>query len=403
MDPTTAAVRDMYDQFPYPAGPVVNRVTGDVELLLGYGSQRPSRRGRYHVLDAGCGRARGLLGAAVLQPEVQWLGVDISRVALDDARQEAGRLGLRNVAFAEVDLMTLDGLEVPDGGFDVIHSSGVLHHLADPGAGLARLREVLAPHGVLSLMVYGRHGREPLQRLAGALAALFPDGAPLPERIGVARAAASLARDGALAGTRFADTAEVDDVELVDRLLNVNETSYDVPTLLQLLSGVGLHLLRWTEPADWDPAAQLPDGPLRRRVLALPAAQQWAVLETLLQPPGLELVAAHADNPPRPPLTADALPDASLRLNPQVVVTTGVRHTPTDARTESLSVTLRRRPALPLPAGPLAATVLELSRTPGAHRGKALLRKLQGRGLAPDTAAAALLELLRQEILVPRP
>ena len=44
---------------------------------------------------------------------------------LADAGQKAAQMGLRNITFLEVDLMTLDGLDVPEGGFDVIISSGV--------------------------------------------------------------------------------------------------------------------------------------------------------------------------------------------------------------------------------------------------------------------------------------
>ena len=399
MDPTTSAVRAMYEQFPYPSGPVVNRVGSDAELVLSHGAKPRASSGPLQVLDAGCGRARGLLGAATLQPQVRWLGIDVAAAALADARREAAERGLVNVAFAEVDLMTLEGLEVPPGGFDVIHSSGVLHHLADPAVGLARLRDVLAPHGVINLMVYGRHGRESLQRLAAAVARLFPADTPLPSRLPLARQAAAVARDHVLAGSRFADTADVDDVELVDRLLNVNETSYDVPALLALLASVDLHLLRWTEPADWDPARQLPAGPLREHVLRRTPSEQWAFLEVLLRPAGLELLVAHADNPPRPPLTAAEVPGARLRFHPEVVVTTGVRHTPGEARTESLSVTLRKREPMPLAAGPAAAAVLHLGRQPGARPGKQVLRDLQGLGLGRDDAVAMVLELLRHEIL----
>ena len=399
MDEMTAAVRAMYEQYPYPAGQVVNRVGSDVELALSYGSLPRATAGPYRVLDAGCGRGLGLLGAATLQPQVTWLGIDISRASLEDARRQAGQRGLSNVAFAEVDLMTLEGLEVPAGGFDVIHSSGVLHHLADPCQGLARLAGVLAPHGVISLMVYGREGRGPLQRLAGAVAQLFPDAAPLRERIPVAREAAALARAYALAGTRFADSAEVDDVELVDRLLNVNETCYDVPLLFSLLQEAGLGFLRWTEPADWDPHQLLPDGPLRRRVLELDRTAQWHFLEVLFRYPGLELIAGHAGNEPRPALDPAGIAGLRFRLNPEVVVNTGVRHTPSDVRTETLSFVLRKRPPVSLTAGPIAAAVLHLSQQPGAKKGAQLLRDLQKAKLSEADAQAVVLELERHEII----
>src|SRR6185503_8987890 len=43
--------------------------------------------------------------------------------------------------------------------YDQIVCTGVLHRLADPGAGLAALREVLRPDGAMHLMVYAPHGR----------------------------------------------------------------------------------------------------------------------------------------------------------------------------------------------------------------------------------------------------
>ena len=133
MDPTTRAVRDQYDRFPYPDGQPVMRVCWDVRYLLAQGERARPKGRPPRVLDAGCGRGLGLTGAASSQPDVQFLGVDISSTALEHARGYATQLGLKNVAFATCDLMTLEGLEVPDGGFDVIYSSGVLHHLTTPG------------------------------------------------------------------------------------------------------------------------------------------------------------------------------------------------------------------------------------------------------------------------------
>ena len=372
---------------------------GDVELVLSYGSIRRKRSGPYQVLDAGCGRGLGLLGAATLQPKVRWLGVDISRTSLEDARAQAAKRGLTNVTFTEADLMTLEGVEIPDGGFDIIHSSGVLHHLQDPRQGLIRLKEVLAPHGMIVLMVYGLHGREPLQRLAGAINLLFPDDVPLNERVPIAREVAAVARDHALAGTDFANSADVNDVELVDRLLNVNETSYDVPSLLNLLTDVGLRFVRWSEPADWDPGQKLPDGPLRRRLTALDPALQWQFMETLFQPSGLELVAAHAANAPRPALQSDEIAEGRFRLHPEVVITTGVRHTPEAVRTENLSFVLRKRQPVPLASGPIASAVMHLSKRAGERKGKALLRDLQKLGQSADEAKAVILELERHEVI----
>lgn len=398
MDTTTRAVRDMYEQFPYPSGKPVNRVGTDVELLLSYGATAPGK-GRRHVLDAGCGRGLGILGAATLQPEVRFLGVDVNRVALRDSSEQAAQRGLKNASFAECDLMTLEGLETPAGGFDVIVSSGVLHHLQDPGEGLARLREHLAPHGMLSLMIYGKHGRDPLMRAAAAIDRLFPADTPVAERLPLARETATVAADHVLGGTRFADTAQVDDVELVDRLLNVNETSYDAAAVRSLLAGAGLRRLRWAEPADWDPERLLPDCALRRRLLELDAHVRETFIDLIWEPAGLELVVAHAENGPRLPLDTAGVPEADLAVNPEIVITTGVRSTPAGQRTETLGFVLRKRDEVTLPAGPIAAALLVLRDKPGPWRGKDLLRAFGARGVGEGDAVAVVLELLKHEVL----
>ncbi len=77
MDQITSDIRDMYEKFPYPSGKPTNRLGSDVDLILSYGALAPAPSGTRQVLDAGCGRALGLIGAATLQPEVQFTGIDI--------------------------------------------------------------------------------------------------------------------------------------------------------------------------------------------------------------------------------------------------------------------------------------------------------------------------------------
>jgi SAM-dependent methyltransferase len=49
--------------------------------------------------------------------------------------------------------------------FDLVISTGVLHHLADPEAGMASLAAVLRPEGVLAVMLYATYGRVGVQML----------------------------------------------------------------------------------------------------------------------------------------------------------------------------------------------------------------------------------------------
>ncbi len=389
----------MYEQFPYPSGTPANRVGSDAELALSYIAEKRSSNKPLQVLDAGCGRGLGILGAATLQPDVQFHGIDLNRVALEDATASAKQRRLKNITFQECDLMTLEGLNVPDGGFDIIHSSGVLHHLSDPQSGLIRLRDTLADHGVINIMVYALYGRQPLLDVATAISLLFGDETPLAQRIPAARATALLARDHALCATPFENTFEVNDVEFVDRVLNVNETTYDIPMMWDLLEAAGLRFIRWIEPSDWAIDQLLPAGELLQRVSALPQKDQFRFIELLCHRPGFEMIIAKAGAQPSSLPLAEELENCRFRLHPEVVIGTEMRHSPAGLRTEALTFKLRLREPVPVPNGPFATLIMYLKDKPGILKGKALLRQLNKAGVSDADSKAVLLELCRQEVI----
>ena len=93
------------------------------------------------ILDAGCGTGRNLVELARLG-EAE--GVDASAEAVDFCR----RRGLPWVQQA-----ALESLPYSEGRFDLISSTDVIEHLADPVPALAELRRVAAPGATLLLTV----------------------------------------------------------------------------------------------------------------------------------------------------------------------------------------------------------------------------------------------------------
>ena len=89
-------------------------------------------------------------------PDARILAVDLSRASLAYALRKSRALGLDNIEYAEADLLRLAAL---DCRFDIIKSSGVLHHLADPFAGWGALLSLLKPGGVMMLGLYSAKGR----------------------------------------------------------------------------------------------------------------------------------------------------------------------------------------------------------------------------------------------------
>jgi tetratricopeptide (TPR) repeat protein/SAM-dependent methyltransferase len=108
------------------------------------------------ILIAGCGSGRHAATTAQMQPLGRVLAVDISRASLAHAIRRCNELGLRNLRFAQADILELGRIEER---FDLIECSGVLHHMADPLAGWRVLLSLLRPGGFMKLGLYSELGR----------------------------------------------------------------------------------------------------------------------------------------------------------------------------------------------------------------------------------------------------
>ncbi|MBP2705095.1 methyltransferase domain-containing protein [Microbispora sp. RL4-1S] len=99
------------------------------------------------ILDVGCGPGTITAGLAELVPQGEVVGVDSEPGVVDQARGEAERRGLRNVAFATADVHALD---YPDASFCVVHAHQVLQHVGDPVGALREMRRVTKPGGIVA-------------------------------------------------------------------------------------------------------------------------------------------------------------------------------------------------------------------------------------------------------------
>ncbi len=93
------------------------------------------------VLELGCGINSLAFGLAAKDVEV--VGVDISPVAVEQARARAAELGLTAATFV---VMNAEVLEFADDSFDGVVGTAVLHHL-DVAAACSEMSRVLRPAG----------------------------------------------------------------------------------------------------------------------------------------------------------------------------------------------------------------------------------------------------------------
>jgi SAM-dependent methyltransferase len=112
----------------------------------------PSIGARDRVLDVGCGPGSITVGLAQVAGHVT--GVDVDDAEFADARAYAAVHGIDNVEFVEGSIYELD---VPDASVDVCTLCSMMETLDDPLAGLAEVRRVLKPGGLIgaSSIEYG--------------------------------------------------------------------------------------------------------------------------------------------------------------------------------------------------------------------------------------------------------
>ena len=125
----------------------------------------PSIGSEDRVIDVGCGAGSITIGLAKVAGHVT--GIDLDDAEFTDARVYAAEHGISNVEFREGSIY---GLDQPDTSVDVCTLCSMMETLDDPLAGLAEVRRVLKPGGLIgaSSIEYGGlilHGPgEPLLR-----------------------------------------------------------------------------------------------------------------------------------------------------------------------------------------------------------------------------------------------
>jgi SAM-dependent methyltransferase/tetratricopeptide (TPR) repeat protein len=245
-DAVSAAVRRQYELNPYPRWsrpptPERRPMASVIAALPGVTDAGEVRR----LLIAGCGTGYEAIDLARIDPTLEITALDLSRPSLAYGARMAAELGVSSIDFRQGDILDLDRL---GGGFDVAVSTGVLHHMDDPAAGLAAVVRALRPGGVVRLGLYSERARAAVR---AAQAGIRTRGlAADPDGIRAFRQIVMASPDGSpLAPLRTSD----DFYSLSgcrDLCFHVQERAYDPSGLADLLDGAGLTLVGFDAPAD---------------------------------------------------------------------------------------------------------------------------------------------------------
>jgi SAM-dependent methyltransferase len=178
-----AEVRSQYEALPYPPRKpseerqrLLRTWLEDLAMInhYCYAGKQDFRNGfRVLVAGGGTGDATIFLAEQLKSTDAQIVHLDFSRASLEIARERAAIRKLTNISWIHDSLLNLPSLDL--GKFDYINCSGVLHHLADPDAGLQALRAVLKEDGALGVMVYATYGRTGVYQMQSLLRLMQQD------------------------------------------------------------------------------------------------------------------------------------------------------------------------------------------------------------------------------------
>ncbi|MPZ11633.1 MAG: methyltransferase [Kiloniellaceae bacterium] len=284
-------VRDQYEAYPYPprdpADEARRLIVGSPSSLLEInhylfaGRRNFAQPFRALVAGGGTGDATIMLAQQLADAggagEVVYLDLSATSRGIAEARAEVR--GLTNIRFVSGSLLELEKLGL--GSFDYIDCCGVLHHLAEPEAGLAMLTDALAEDGGMGLMVYGSYGRSGVYLLQAVLRALIGE-RPLAEKVSFTRRLlTNLPPTNLFARNPVLRDHTGSDAELVDLLLHSQDRAYTVEEIAALLRGAGLNLISFIEPLRYEPATYLKDPVLLRQLGGVTPEDRAALAEKL--------------------------------------------------------------------------------------------------------------------------
>ena len=283
-DTVTEAVRKQYEAYSYPPpiedaekflkqwGPLTCDPKFAGIQLWPEGRPRQDLR----ILCAGCGSSQAPL-IALNNPDCAVIGIDLSETSLAHSNRLRDRHGLANLELRRMSLLDVGQLS---SAFDLILCTGVLHHLPNPDAGLKALADVLEPSGSMGIMLYGKAARTGVYLVQDILRRL--GAGPDAEGLGMA---SELLKFVPSHHYLFEPTGKLpndlaQDAGIVDMLLHPQDRAYSVPEIMEFVAAAGLIFFGWNDNAHYC-ADRFLSGEMLERVLALPAAEQWAVVENL--------------------------------------------------------------------------------------------------------------------------
>lgn len=225
------------------------------------------------ILVAGCGTNQAAV-LAYTNPQAHVVAIDVSEASLSHHRYLVDKYGMRNLELHRLPIEDVDSL---DRDFDLIVSTGVLHHLASPEAGMRALAARMRPDAVLAVMLYATYGRLGVQMMQTAFRDMGLGQDEDSVRL-VKDAIVHLNATHPLQAYLGVAPDVQDDAGIVDTFLHGRERDYTIDECRELVASSGLAFQDVFLKSPYY-APMSTSSTFLRAVAALPRHQQWSIME----------------------------------------------------------------------------------------------------------------------------
>jgi 2-polyprenyl-3-methyl-5-hydroxy-6-metoxy-1,4-benzoquinol methylase len=254
-------VREQFEFEPYPHIPIERSPQAEHLLLYAHNwitpyylqyRQVPALE-RPRMLDVGCGSGYTTLCLAYANPGAEIVAIDISPKSVELAQQRLQYHGFSQVEFHVLSIEDLSQLGVD---FDYINCDEVLYLLEDPVQGLASMKAVLKPQGIVRANLHNALQRSPYFRIQNILKNMgFLNSNPQEEEmLNAVKFLQSLDNTVEIKGRvfpAFLNAPNKKEFILANYLLQ-GDKGYSVPECFRILDQAGLQFVNMVNWRSWN-------------------------------------------------------------------------------------------------------------------------------------------------------
>ena len=240
-DKVSSKVRDQYEESPYPkwidlglilSPAPIAKVVKALKVRLAdhkiFEVEAPA------ILIAGCGTGQHSIDTAARFKNAKVLAIDLSLSSLAYAQRKTEALGVQNLEYMQADLLDLGQLNKT---FDIIESSGVLHHMEKPMAGWKVLVSCLKVGGLMKIGLYSELARQHIVKMREEIQQLNTE----TDHIGMKRFRNGVIRSKSPHHQLIISSPDFHSMgSLRDLLFHVQEHRFTIPQIQHCLTKLGL-------------------------------------------------------------------------------------------------------------------------------------------------------------------